>query len=231
MSLTLGQFGREKAEAMGCKRSVIDALNGCATVDMFLVTWRWQIAPFVHRYPSPIGRLGCTPYQAPEFFCSRSYRYCSLPEQTARGRISARVRNPGRPVGVGLVEATITEGADTCSGRSNQFTPLPPSHSSDFRLAETLWANRRSWVARPVLAQPSQQGPIRQPARSSVVRAMSRIARPTRRAADAARPRTDLRNATAVALGCGGLFHAIAAGRASGQEKNDGKGQTCSTRS
>jgi hypothetical protein len=72
---------------------------------------------------------------------------------------------------------------------------------------------------------------IRPRALPSVQRAMSPIARPIPNAADAARHRFYSRKATVAAFGCGGLFHAIAAGRAFGQEKTDGKGQTCSTRS
>jgi hypothetical protein len=60
---------------------------------------------------------------------------------------------------------------------------------------------------------------------------MSPIARPTRNAADAAKPKTSTRILTARAMRRGGLFYVIATDMTVGQEKTDGKGQTCSTRS
>jgi hypothetical protein len=72
---------------------------------------------------------------------------------------------------------------------------------------------------------------IRQPALLSVARPMSAIARPIRNAADRSARPNHLQISTVRAARPGGLFYAIAAGSLPGQEKTDGKGQTCSTRS
>lgn len=232
MLLTLGQFGREKADTLGCIPFFIDALGGCATFDLFLVTWRWQIAPFVHRYPSPVGRLGHTPCQAPDFLCSRTVCYRDGQGFAQNAPCDTRGWNLNAIRGVTPAQATTCKGADTWTlKRSDRHGFLPLSHFWASRPAATRSANRRCWAGRPVAAQPLQQGAIRSPGRLSGLQPTSPIARPIRNAADAsARPNCS-RISTVRTQRPGGLFYAIAAGCVPGQEKTDGKGQTCSTRS
>lgn len=232
MLLTLGQFGREKADTLSCIPFFIDALGGCDTVDLFLVTWRWQIAPFVHRYPSPVGRLGHTPCQAPDFLRSRTVCYRDGQGFAQNPCCDTRGWNLDAIRGVTPAQATTCKGADTWTfTRSDRrrFSPLLRCWAS--RPAVTRWANRPFSAELPGVGQPSRPGAILSPGLRLGLRPTSPIARPIRNAADASARPNYSRISTVRTQRPGGLFHAIAAGCVPGQEKTDGKGQTCSTRS
>ena len=231
MSLTQGQFAREKADTLGCVRPAIDALRGFDTVDMFLVKRRWQIAPYVHRYPSPVGRLGQTPCQAPDFlhFGSTCYRVRRGSAQNAL--ICASGWNWSAIRGVTASEAMICKGAEIWE--SSLLHPNAQSrfaHSWLWQPVATRLANKRFWAAQPAQGRPLSQMATRSPVRLSVQRPMSRIARRTRNAADTQITHNS-RILTAGAPRLGGLFYAIATDLSAGQEKTDGKGLPCSTRS
>lgn len=229
MPLILCGNAREKADRLGCVDVTIDTSFGCGTVDMFLVTWRLQIAPSVHRYPSPVGRLGHTPCQAPDFlrFGSECYRDGQGSAQFPLSG-NARWNNAVIPVVVPLRSITC-KGADTCiSTRSNPHSHSPLLRCWDCRPVATRLVNRRFWAARPVPAQPSQRAVMPSPVPQSAARPMSPIARPIRNAADASARPNHSRNSTVRTTRPGGLFYAIAAGSFPGQEKTDGKGLTCS---
>lgn len=232
MLLTQGQFGREKADTLGCIPFFIDALGGCATVDMFLVTWRWQIAPFVHRYPSPVGRIGHTPCQAPDFFIFESECYCLRQGFAQNVSADSKGWNLNAIRGVTPAQATTCKGADTWTfirSDRRRFSPLLRCWAS--RPAVTRWANRPFLAVLPGAGQPSRQGAIRSPGLRLGLRPTSPIVRLIQNAADASARLYHSRNSTVRTSRPGGLFYAIAAGSHPGQEKTDGKGQTCSTRS
>lgn len=232
MSLTLGQFAREKADTIGCAAFSIDALGGCGTVEMFLVTWRWQIAPFVHRYPSPVGRLGHTPCQGPDFLHSKSVCY-SDGQGFAQNASCDRIGWNQDPIrGVTPAQAKTCKGADTWTLTQSNRRPLSPlSRCWASRPAVTLLANRPCLAARLAAAQLLRRGAIRSPGLRLGLRPTLPIARPTRNAADASARPNHSRISTVRTTRPGGLFYAIAAGLHPGQEKTDGKGHTCSTRS
>src|SRR6056297_124042 len=232
MPLTLGQFWQEQADTKGCMGSWIDAFRGCVTVDKFLVTWRWQTTPLVHRYPSPIGRLGHTPCQAPELFSSFPKCYDQRQGLAQTGARSPRGWNQVPIRGVTARECTIRKGAEiweSASSNRQQSSRSPRCWGS--RPAAIRWANRHCWAAQPGPAHRSPPAVIPQPAPPSARRATSPIARPIRNAADAPARITVSFDATVGALGLGGLFYAMAADRAFGQDMTKRKGQTCSTRS
>lgn len=232
MSLTLGHFAREKADTLGCMGSVIDALRGSDSVDMFLVKRRWQIAPYVHRYPSPVGRLGHTPCQAPDIFNFRSECYVKRRGFAQFDCACARCWNPRAIHGVSFSQAHTCEGADTweCT-YGHQRASSPFAGFSGLRPVATRWANRRFWAALPGPAPLLSSTLTRSPARPLARLQMSPIARRTRNAADAATTQTYSRILTARAMRRSGLFYATATDISVGQEKTDGKGQTCSRRS
>lgn len=232
MPLTSGQYAREKADTLSCINLAIDALGGCGTVDVFLVTWRWQITPYVHRYPSPVGRLGHTPCQAPDFLRSNSECY-KCGQGFAQNPVSGATGwNPGTLLAVSPFEALTLKGADIWHSTSSHPPAfLRSARSSGFRPAATRSANKPCSAARQGSGLQSRPAVILQPAQLSAARPMSPIARPIRNAADrSARPKP-LQISTVRTARPDGLFYAIAAGSLPGQEKTDGKGQTCSTRS
>ncbi|SHH28909.1 hypothetical protein SAMN05443551_1860 [Marivita hallyeonensis] len=231
-SLTQGQFAREKADTLSCVFSFVDPSHGSDTVDMFLVTRRWQIAPYVHRYPSPVGRLGHTPCQAPDFFRSRSV--VSLQRrgsaQIARNRVSGWNHRSIRDVC--CAQARTFKGAETWTFENHPFHAR--SRSARFwrsRPAAKLSASKRSAVAS--LAQELRRLPMAtwRRAQPSGQLQTSPIAKLIRNAADAPAQTAVSHLATVEAPRLGGLFYAIAAALSAGQEKTDGKGHPCSTRS
>lgn len=230
--LMSGVFAREKADTLSCAATFVDAYRGSATVDMFLVTRRWQIAPYVHRYPSPVGRLGHTPCQAPDFFLFNTGCYA---KRRAFAQFAGNCVTRWKSRATGALSsswANTFEGAETCNTLSgHRRVPSRRAGFSPLRPVATRWANRRFWAGRPGQARLLSRTAIRSRALPSEQPPISPIAKPTRNAADAAARTTTLLIATVRATCPGGLFHAIAAGSLPGQEKTDGKGQTCSTRS
>ena len=231
MPLTTRQYAREKADTIGCIGSFIDASRGSANVGLFLVTWRRQISPFVHRYPSPVGRLGHTPCQAPDFLYSQSmcYRYGQGFAQNATFGVKGWNK--------GAIRAVTSLQATTCKGAETWITKRPkwqswPSRCWALRPVATRLVNKHCLAARQVQVQPLQPGATRLPGLPLVARPMSPTAKLIRNAADtSARSIHHSRHSTVRTARPDGLFYAIAAGCVPGQEKTKRKGQTCSTRS
>ena len=231
ISLTPRQFAREKADTLGCIGNAIDASGGCATVDLFLVKRRWQITPYVHRYPSPVGRLGRSPRQAPDFLFLLS-EHCGFGQGPAQ---NAALRKAGwnRTAYPGV----LCSNAATCKGAETWTSPHSKRHGSQrcarswgWPHAVTRLVNRRSAAVSSGLAFRPQRAAMSQRAQLSAQRAMLPSVRPTRPAADAS-PNPYSRISTARAARLGGLFYAIATDLSAGQEKTKRKGHTCSTRS
>ncbi len=232
MSLSQRYFAREKADTLGCIGFSVDAPGGCDTVDMFLVTWRRQISPFVHRYPSPVGRLGHTPCQAPDFLYSQSmcYRYGQGFAQNASCDTRGWNRNAIR--GVTPSQATTCKGADTWTFiHLDRVRFSQSSRCWASRPAVTRWANRPFLEVQPGAVPLSRRGAIRSPGLRLGLRPTSPTARLTQNAADASARKNHSWISTVRTTRPSGLFYAIAAGSHPGQKKTDGKGQTCSTRS
>lgn len=232
MLLSQKHFAREKADTLGCIGFSVDAFDGCGSLELFLVTWRWQIAPLVHRYPNLVGRLGHTPCQAPDFLHFKSVCYSGGQSYAQNPSCDTEGWNQGPFRGVTPAQAKTCKGADTWTlihTNRRPFSPLLRCWAS--RPAVTRLGNKPCLAARPVVAQLLQRGAIRSPELRSGLRPTSPIARPTRSVADASARPNHSRISTVRPPRPGGLFYAIAAGSFPGQEKTDGKGQTCSTRS